>query len=389
VNILALLTDAYGSRGGIAQHNRLLLESLCTAPGVETVTALPRIISEPVGALPSGLKFEVESARGKLPYVRTLARMALRRPSTYRLVVCGHLNLLPLAAAAAARQRARLLLITHGIEAWAPRRGYRLWMRRVDAVVAVSEFTRRRVLAWAGIPASRALVIPNAIDLSRYSPAPRSSHLQKKYGLTEKKVILTLGRLASSERYKGHDEILEVLPELIADVPDVVYLIVGEGDDRPRLEAKARALGVAERVVFAGYVSEAEKLDHYRLADVFAMPGRGEGFGIVYLEALACGIPVIASTADASREAVCNGALGDVVDPQDRVALRRLLAERLTHPVVPSAPTFFAVDRFRERWHRALECFAPQSEQAPASRQGFHRSVPVGARDVGEHARVS
>ena len=98
-----------------------------------------------------------------------------------------------------------------------------------------------------------------------------------------------------------------MLPALAADVPDVAYLIAGDGDDRARLEKKAAALGVADRVVFAGYVPEEEKADHYRLADAFVMPGRGEGFGIVYLEALACGVPVVASSLDASREAVRDG----------------------------------------------------------------------------------
>jgi glycosyltransferase involved in cell wall biosynthesis len=90
--------------------------------------------------------------------------------------------------------------------------------------------------------------------------------------------------------------------------------------DRRCLQEKARSLGVHGRVVFAGYVPESEKADHYRLADAYVMPGRGEGFGIVYLEALACGVPVVASEVDGSREAVREGALGILVDP--RVMLR-------------------------------------------------------------------
>ena len=99
------------------------------------------------------------------------------------------------------------------------------------------------------------------------------------------------------------------------EIPNIAYLIVGDGDDRQRLEAKARSRGIDDRVVFAGFIPEAEKADHYRLADAFVMPGRGEGFGFVFLEALACGIPVVGSRLDGSREALAPGGVGDPGGP--------------------------------------------------------------------------
>ena len=130
----------------------------------------------------------------------------------------------------------------------------------------------------------------------------------------------------------------------------------GDGDDRPRLEAKAERLGVNDRVVFAGYVPEEEKEDHYRLADAFVMPGRGEGFGIVYLEAMACGVPVVASSADASREAVRNGQLGSVVDPDDPDDLLRGIHEALdTGREVPEGLAYFSYENFEDRWQRLIK----------------------------------
>ena len=121
------------------------------------------------------------------------------------------------------------------------------------------------------------------------------------------------------------------------------------------MEAKARRLGVADRVVFAGYIPDREKADHYRLADAFVMPGRGEGFGIVYLEAMACGIPVVASSADASQEAVRSGELGVVVDPDDIDSVKRGILHALQTPRgVPEGLDYFAVSRFRERWHQVV-----------------------------------
>ncbi|NBT91041.1 MAG: glycosyltransferase, partial [Verrucomicrobia bacterium] len=135
--------------------------------------------------------------------------------------------------------------------------------------------------------------------------------LRKRLGLEGKKVIYTLARLDPGERYKGIDEVMSVLPELVREIPDLIYLIGGKGTDRMRLEEKARSLGVADRVIFAGFVPEEEKADYYRLADLFMMPGWGEGFGIVYLESAACGVPVLGSTLDASAEVIRTAEIGE------------------------------------------------------------------------------
>src|SRR5581483_442399 len=120
--------------------------------------------------------------------------------------------------------------------------------------------------------------------------------------------------------------------------------VVGDGNDRARLEAKAAQLGLSDRVVFAGYVPDEEKAAHYRLADAFVMPGRGEGFGIVYLEAMACGVPVVASKRDASREVVRDGELGIVVDPDAPGELRAGILAVLRCPkgTVPAGLSYFS-----------------------------------------------
>jgi len=112
------------------------------------------------------------------------------------------------------------------------------------------------------------------------APAQNPLRLLDRYGVAGRRVIMTLGRLDAAERYKGIDEVLEVMPSLVHEMPDLVYLILGDADDRPRLESKAKALGLDQHVIFAGYIPEAEKADHYRLADAFVMPGRGVGFGL-------------------------------------------------------------------------------------------------------------
>ena len=139
-----------------------------------------------------------------------------------------------------------------------------------------------------------------------------------------------MARLASSEKYKGYDEIIRALPKIVSEVPDVAYVIVGEGDDSARISRLVRELGLGERVALTGRVSDAELLDYFNLCDVFAMPSLGEGFGIVFLNALACGKPVVAGDKDASREAVLNGELGILVDPQSEPEIIRAIESVLS-----------------------------------------------------------
>ncbi len=198
------------------------------------------------------------------------------------------------------------------------------------------------------------MILPNCVDLSLFTPGRKSETLLTRYGLRNRTVLLTLGRLAEEERYKGFDEVLEILPLLAQDVPNITYLIVGDGPDRIRLEKKAQQLDIADRVVFAGRISEEEKADHYRLANAYVMPSSGEGFGIVYLEALACGIPVVGSKIDGSRDALRNGRLGILVNPKDRdelhAAILKTLAEKESGVEDRrNGVEYFSTERFRER----------------------------------------
>ena len=375
MRVLALVSDAFGGRGGIAKFNRDMLHALCAHPQVREVVAVPRVMPEAAGALPGGLTYRTEAAGGKLAFARTVLGCAVARGG-YDVVVCGHINLLPAAAAAARRSGVPLVLIVHGIDAWQPpgRALTDYLAGRADAVVAVSDFTRRRFAAWTGLPAERAHVVPNCVDAAAFGPGPKSDALLDRYGLRGRTVLLTVARLSGAERYKGHDQMLAALPELAHAYPDLAYLIVGTGDDLPRLRARARWLGISDRVVFAGHVAEHEKADHYRLADAFVMPGRKEGFGIVYLEALACGIPVVASVADASREAVLDGEIGFLADPDDQADIVRSTTAALqcTRREVPPQLERFSQARFEQRWHGVLNAVVGRAPTAVGHLSSAH-----------------
>jgi phosphatidylinositol alpha-1,6-mannosyltransferase len=295
------------------------------------------------------------------------------------LVICGHINLLPLAWIAARMARARLALVIHGYEAWAPS-SHKLSNRlvtRIDAFIAVSRYSAERFVQWSGVPRERGFIIPNCVDLDRFQPNERDSALVNRYGLGSTIVMLTVGRLATIERYKGVDEVIEVMPRLLRQMPDLRYLIVGDGSDRARLEAKARVHGLSDHVIFAGRIPEAEKVAHYNLADLYVMPSHGEGFGITLIEAAACGIPVVGSSVDGSRDALLDGELGRMVDPAKPDELVLAIGEALDarrHRVRNQLVETFGIGRFRTRvadWLRQqAEVRLPERRNSPMLTHG-------------------
>jgi glycosyltransferase involved in cell wall biosynthesis len=344
MNILLLCTDAFGGHGGIALFNRDLTESLAQLPERGEIVVLPRVIRNAVSGVPEGVTFVEAAARGHLAYARELTRA--KRRTRFDLVICAHMNLLPLARLAANSP----LLVTYGIEAWRPRRrSSNALLHHSGGIVAISEITRSRLVSWSKY-AGPTFVLPNAVRAERYGIRPKRRDLVERYKLEGKRVVLTLGRIDWSERYKGFDEILEILPRL---PEDVVYLIAGGGSDVPRVQKKAMSLGVGDRVRFTGIFAEEEKADLYNLADVYAMPSRGEGFGFVILEAMASGVPVIVSKHDGGREAVLDGKLGTLVDPSNPAEIRAAIADALERGErqVPDGLEYFSMERFTERVH--------------------------------------
>jgi glycosyltransferase involved in cell wall biosynthesis len=198
-----------------------------------------------------------------------------------------------------------------------------------NRVAAVSSWTRTR-LTDLGVDKSAISILPNTVDADRFNVVAHRGGLRERYGLADdERVVLTVARLSAAERYKGYDRLIQALPSLNSNDDKVRLIIVGSGDDRARLEQEAASLGVRDRVTFAGFVADDDLADHYRMADVFAMPSTGEGFGIVFLEALACGTPVVAGNRDGSVDAVANGELGMLVDPLDVADIARGIASVL------------------------------------------------------------
>jgi glycosyltransferase involved in cell wall biosynthesis len=198
----------------------------------------------------------------------------------------------------------------------------------------------------------------------------------------EKRVVLTVARMAASERYKGHEFMFQALTSIVEKVPNVTYVIVGDGDDRGRLEGLVQSLGIAEHVLFTGKVNDSELAALYRRSEVFALPARtviddhnpkGEGFGIVYLEALAFGKPVIGPNCGAPAEIIRHGEHGLLVDPEDPTAIAEALLCLLSNPAkskdmgaagINWVHERYSFDSFRERLRLILAASIPQNHPA-------------------------
>jgi len=350
--ILVLATDAFGGHGGIALYNRDLLTALCSRPDCAEVVAIPRLMLRAPEPYPDKLTYVTTGIDCKLKYLETVVREAAA-VGKFDLIVCAHINLLAAACLLRSFMGVPVILAIYGIDAWQPTRSQivNTLAGRIDACISISDLTMKRFVKWSGLAPHKQFLLPNAIHTEFYGPGGKDTVLLDRYGLGGKTAILTLGRLVDKERYKGFDEVMELLPDLAREIPDIAYLIIGDGSDRGRLEKKAKQMGLADRVVFAGYIPESAKPAHYRLADAYVMPSRGEGFGFVFLEAMACGIPVVGSTLDGSREALRDGELGILVDPDNTEDVREgiLAALRSRKGEVPEGLDYFSYPHFARR----------------------------------------
>ncbi len=234
-------------------------------------------------------------------------------------IISTHVNFLAVAHAAARLAGTPFSAVAHGIDVHDDLSMLRrAALRAAHRIYAVSSWTRDRVLALSGVDTKRVFLLPNTFDELRFKPGSIPGQLAERYGIQPGElVVLTVARLDAGEAYKGYDRVIRAMPAIAAACGAVRFILVGDGPDRARVELLAREVGVGDRVTFCGFVSDEELAGHYRLADVFAMPSTGEGFGIVYLESMACGTPVLAGNVDGSVDALDHGRLGRLVDPTD------------------------------------------------------------------------
>ncbi|WP_162199408.1 glycosyltransferase [Aurantiacibacter luteus] len=310
MRLLALVTDAYGGYGGIAQYSRDFLESAISASFVDEVVVLPRTLHSQHFVTPPKLR-QLPPHRSRLSYSIEALRQCVRaRPD---VIYCGHLYHGPLALLLARLFNARLIIQLHGDEIWKPvSKLYRTPLEQCDRLIAVSHDTRDRALAVASPQHDSFSVISCTVG-PQFVPGDRQSARDKFKIDSREKVVLSVARLDGREDargYKGHDLVMDLVARQNQDGEKIRYLIAGDGDDRERLVQLADRLGISNLVDFLGIVPAEDLPDLYRAADLFALPSTGEGFGIVFVESMACGTPAIGLNVGGSPDALCHGELG-------------------------------------------------------------------------------
>jgi len=325
--MLAIVPDAFGGRGGISQYNRDFFETLAEMD-LMSIVILPRGVADSY-CTPKNVRQLTQRSNKVLYSVTALGTALLNRVD---IVFCGHLFMAPLAAFLARLKGAKLIVQTHGIEAWPKAtRQQRIAVESADLVLSVSRHTRSSLLSWATLPPERVVVLPNTAR-EEFSPGD-GSKIRAAWGLLGKVVLLTVARMDSWQPYKGQDRVIATIPRLLKMGHDVHYLVVGDGDDRSRMEALARDQEVSDRVHFLGPVSTQELRDIYRAADLYVMPSTSEGFGIVFLEAMVSGTPAVGLDIAGTKDVLASGELGLCVQENDLVgAIHRALSRPKPHP---------------------------------------------------------
>jgi phosphatidylinositol alpha-1,6-mannosyltransferase len=359
-HVVALLTDLCGPPGGIQTFNRNLvkaLEEIAACRGWK-VTLLVLNDSASAGVVENLI--DVGRTR-YLSYRRSkwrFAAMALRAGTRRSTVVFGHLNFVSLAGILRLLSpRSEMLLIVHGIDVERPLSPLeRLSVRRINQILSVSAFTRDRMISRHSLGDARFAIVPG-LPAPRYGagalPQSRSD-----LALPPGRMILSVSRLDSSDRYKNIDLVIESMSAVLREVPDAFYVVVGDGTDRARLMGVAKGMGVDDRVHFAGRVSDELLAAFYQTCDVFVLPSTREGFGIVFLEAMYYAKPCIGVRAGAIHEVIDEGKTGLLTEPGDPRALAQALVTLLTCDTVRSAmgragrrrfESEFSFPRFLER----------------------------------------
>jgi phosphatidyl-myo-inositol dimannoside synthase len=330
VKRVLVLAPPLGSVGGVQRYTVTLLHALTDILGADHVRVLA-VPSEPEPRPDGSVAIRPTI---KLKFLAASIATAIRwRPD---LVICAHVGVAPVARILKILLGTPYWLVLYGIEVWGDLPSFkRSSLRAASRLLSISRFTLDTVISRHALENPDAVILPPALTDGTALPErePRSA----RPGLT-RPTVLTVGRLAASERYKGHDVVLDAWRRIIRLKPDALYLIIGDGDDRPRLEARVKEMGLSDSVHFAGNVSAAELHDCYDGCRVFAMPARteidaptprGEGFGIVFLEAMVHGRPVVGPRDGAPAEFIRSGQHGLLVNPTDPDEIAGALIELL------------------------------------------------------------
>jgi phosphatidylinositol alpha-1,6-mannosyltransferase len=257
-----------------------------------------------------------------------------------QLVIISHVNLAIAGLIIKLfNSKCRVWVVAHGIEIWSDLSPIkRRLLDKCDTIVCVSKYTKKQLIAQHRVPEGKCVVLNNALDPFFAAPQTfeKPVELLRRYNISiNDKVLLTLTRINGAEQYKGYDRVITAVAALKKNFPNVKYILAGKSDlqEQTRLEQLVVEHHLQDCVIFAGFIDQSQLTNHFLLADIFVMPSKGEGFGLVLIEAAACGTTVICGSADGSVDAIKNGELGLAIEPDNTDALIAAITKQLQLPL--------------------------------------------------------
>jgi glycosyltransferase involved in cell wall biosynthesis len=334
-SIVGLFSDVLPA-GGVQRASRHVAAVTAKLASDRGMTARFLSLNDPQGlhtVRVGSLEFSVSGYAGsKTQFALAALRAAGRKPA---LVIALHPHLAAIVWAMRARGRKfRSIIFTHGVEVWQPLGWPRdAALRRADLVIGPSADTVQHLVSEQRILPGKVQRLPWGLDPEFEARLAAAAPLSPPPGFPQAgRIILTVGRWDPAERYKGADTLIAALPRVLKTAPDASLVLVGDGDDRPRLEQLARDLGVSEHAHFLHGLTPEQLFACYANCDVFALPSRGEGFGLVFLEAMAHAKPVIGGAHGGIPDIVEDGVTGLLVPHGDAERLAQALESLLTNP---------------------------------------------------------
>ena len=310
--------------GGIQQVSRHMSAVLMKKSLQRNMPCLLLGLNDPKGLGSFRVGSEEYSFRGFARDKAGLASFLLRAAPELDTLYLGHVNLTPLGLLVRLiRPRINYWVVAHGVEVWESLPMHRRFgLRHAQRVLSVSAYTTSQMVRVQKLDPRRVFLLPPALDPAFIGSSCEGEVVRLP---SHGRVLLTVGRLISSEPGKGIDLVIKVFSEVLRVVPDLFYVIIGAGDLQLRLEELAKESPARGRILFTGRLNLEQLKQCYSRADLFVMPSRQEGFGIVFLEAMALGKPVIAGDHGGAPEVVVNGVTGLLVNLDDPDALAKSL----------------------------------------------------------------
>ncbi len=284
--------------------------------------------------------FPTEKFKGYGAAKSNFVLAAIKESFKKDVVILSHINLLVVGWMIKKRNPSiKIYLIAHGIELWQPLSKLKQLLLKVcTKIIAVSNFTAQKVVSSQHIKINKTAVLNNCLDPFLQKPLLKEGchATAKKYGISyNDKVIVTLTRLSSKERYKGYDIVLKALHVYKTKNSHFKYILAGKYDENEKfyIQNIIQQFQLQQQVILTGYLNDSDIAPLFALADLYIMPSSKEGFGIVFIEAMFYGVPVIAGNKDGSVDALLHGELGILVNPESVQEIENAIEKILQNPI--------------------------------------------------------